>query len=67
MVNLSSEFYVQANVEDTSKIFVHIGLGFHPELTLDEALKFIETKETIMNEYAPEIQLTAFVFPILDG
>lgn len=50
MVNLSSEFFVQAKVEDTSKIFVHVGLGFHPELTLDEALTFIEEKEKLMNE-----------------
>lgn len=50
LVNLSSEFYVQAKVEDTSKIFVHIGLGFHPELTLTEALAFVDEKEKIMNE-----------------
>lgn len=36
MVNLGSEFWVQAVVPDTSTIMVNIGLGFHAELSLDE-------------------------------
>ncbi|CAM8912487.1 unnamed protein product [Rhodiola kirilowii] len=45
MVNLGSEVYAQAEVPDTSRIFVDVGLGFYVEFTLSEALKFISTRE----------------------
>ncbi|KAG0504238.1 hypothetical protein KC19_N003900, partial [Ceratodon purpureus] len=38
MINLGSEVYGQAEVPDATRIFVDIGLGFHAEFTLDEAL-----------------------------
>ncbi len=43
-VDLGCNFYCQANIEDPSRIFVEIGLGFYLELTLDEAEKFVNTK-----------------------
>ncbi|XP_066566166.1 protein UXT isoform X2 [Amia ocellicauda] len=43
-VDLGCNFYVQAQVQDPSKIFVAVGYGFFVELTLPEALKFIERK-----------------------
>ncbi|CAL9072761.1 unnamed protein product, partial [Musa textilis] len=45
MVNLGSEVYVQADVPDTRRIFVDIGLGFHVEFTWSEALEFISVRE----------------------
>ncbi|OMO71860.1 Prefoldin subunit [Corchorus olitorius] len=45
MVNLGSEVYMQAEVPDTQRIFVNIGLGFHVEFTWSEALKFISLRE----------------------
>ncbi|XP_073023204.1 uncharacterized protein [Primulina eburnea] len=45
MVNLGSEVYMQADVPDTCRIFVDVGLGFHVEFTRSEALNFIGTKE----------------------
>lgn len=36
---------------DTSFIFVKVGLGFHAEMTLDEASQFIDVMETHLNEY----------------
>ncbi|XVF85882.1 hypothetical protein PTKIN_Ptkin17bG0153500 [Pterospermum kingtungense] len=45
MVNLGSEVYMQAEVPDTQRIFVDIGLGFHVEFTWSEALKFISLRE----------------------
>ncbi|KAK1899093.1 Protein UXT [Dissostichus eleginoides] len=42
---------LQAEVEDSSKIFVAVGFGFFLEMTHDEALRFIEKKTS---------QLTAF-------
>jgi len=40
---------------DTSRIYVHVGLGFHVEFTLDEALKFIDVKEKHINIYIEEL------------
>eukprot|EP00850_Spirogloea_muscicola_P011625 SM000073S21401 [mRNA] locus=s73:54452:55874:- [translate_table: standard] len=45
MVSLGSEVYMQADVPDTSRIFVNVGLGFHVEFTLPEAISFAATKE----------------------
>ncbi|XP_024530371.1 protein UXT homolog isoform X2 [Selaginella moellendorffii] len=54
MVNLGSEIYCQADVPDTSRIFVDIGLGFHAELSWKEALDFITTKTTILDRQINE-------------
>ncbi|XP_065860506.1 uncharacterized protein [Euphorbia lathyris] len=45
LVNLGSEVYMQADVPDTQRIFVDIGLGFHVEFTWSEALKYISLRE----------------------
>ncbi|KAJ9549634.1 hypothetical protein OSB04_022177 [Centaurea solstitialis] len=45
MVNLGSEVYAQAEVPDTRRIFVDVGLGFHVELTWSEALNIIPARE----------------------
>uniref|UniRef100_A0A7N0V7R9 Protein UXT homolog n=1 Tax=Kalanchoe fedtschenkoi TaxID=63787 RepID=A0A7N0V7R9_KALFE len=45
MVNLGSEVYAKAEVPDTSRIFVDVGLGFHVEFTWSEALKYISMRE----------------------
>ncbi|KAM4610420.1 protein UXT isoform 1-T1 [Polymixia lowei] len=50
-VDLGCNFYVQAHVEDSSKIFVAVGYGFFVEMTHTEALRFIDKKTS---------QLTAF-------
>lgn len=34
---------------DTSRIYVNIGLGFYVELTLQEALEFVDKKLGILN------------------
>ncbi|XP_044488588.1 protein UXT homolog [Mangifera indica] len=44
-VNLGSEVYMQADVPDTQRIFVDIGLGFHVEFTWSEALNYISERE----------------------
>eukprot|EP00026_Physarum_polycephalum_P020749 Phypoly_transcript_23533.p1 GENE.Phypoly_transcript_23533~~Phypoly_transcript_23533.p1 ORF type:complete len:158 (+),score=24.35 Phypoly_transcript_23533:26-475(+) len=51
-INLGSEFYMQAKVPDTSKIFVNVGLGFHVEFTLPEAIAFIDKKEAALTTKA---------------
>lgn len=37
LVPLGAGVHAQADVPDASRICVHVALGFHPELTLDEA------------------------------
>ncbi|CAI5499256.1 unnamed protein product [Closterium sp. Naga37s-1] len=44
MVNLGGEVFVQADVPDTSHIFVSVGLGFHVEFTRLEAKEFAASK-----------------------
>ncbi|KAG2200696.1 hypothetical protein INT46_008820 [Mucor plumbeus] len=44
MVDLGSQFFVQAHVPDTKYIYVNVGFGFHVQFTLEEAKKFIEKK-----------------------
>jgi prefoldin subunit 5 len=44
-------FYVKTKIPDTSHVFVNVGLGFHVEFTLQEALAFIELKETHLAGY----------------
>ena len=48
MVNLGSDFYVQAHVPDTQWIYVSVGLGFHPQMTLAEAEAFCNEREAAL-------------------
>ncbi|KAL6969754.1 hypothetical protein U1Q18_029464 [Sarracenia purpurea var. burkii] len=45
LVNLGSEVYMQAEVPDTRRIFVDVGLGFYVEYTWSEALNYITARE----------------------
>lgn len=54
MINLGSEIYAQAEVPDTNRIYVDIGLGFHVEFTWSEALQFIEVKEEMLARQVEE-------------
>ncbi len=54
-VDLGCNFYVQAEVPDPTKILVEVGLGFLAELTLPEALKFIEKKTKVLEQRACEL------------
>ncbi|XP_057509728.1 uncharacterized protein LOC130792251 [Actinidia eriantha] len=45
LVNLGSEVYMQADVPDTQRIFVDVGLGFHVEFTWSEALNYTTARE----------------------
>lgn len=44
-VELGSGVYCRAVVPDTSHIFISIGLGFHLEVSLDEADRVIDLKQ----------------------
>ena len=58
MVNLGSDFYVQAHVPDTGWIYVDVGLGFHAQMTLDEACAFATQREAL-NARAEELTARA--------
>ena len=47
-VDLGCNFYANAVVEDTSRIFVAIGYGFFLEMRHDEALRFIDKKLKVL-------------------
>ncbi|CAI5991686.1 unnamed protein product [Closterium sp. NIES-64] len=54
MVNLGGDVFVQADVPDTSHIFVAVGLGFHVEFTRLEAKEFAASKvEHLRNPQTP--------------
>ena len=42
--------FCRATVEDTSYIYVHVGMGFHVELSLTEALSFTEKRLSFLRQ-----------------
>jgi len=45
MVDLGHELiYCQAKITDRKHVFVHVGMGFHAEFTMDEAIIFIDRR-----------------------
>jgi len=54
-VDLGCNFYCQARISDPSKIYVSVGLGFFVELTLEEALKFIDKKDKELESEASKL------------
>ena len=44
-VDLGKGFYMQAKVPDTSWIYVNVGLGFHAQMSLDEAVAICTQRE----------------------
>ena len=48
--DLGSNFYVRANVPNPENIFLDVGLGFFLELSLSEALAFIEKKVKLLEQ-----------------
>ncbi|KAL7749963.1 hypothetical protein RI367_004478 [Sorochytrium milnesiophthora] len=52
MVDLGSNFYVQAKVPDTRFVYVNVGFGFHVQFTLSEATAFIDRKSAHLEKLA---------------
>lgn len=52
MVNLGAEFFCQAEIPDTQRLYMDIGLGFHVQFTRAEAINFCETKIKVLEEQA---------------
>lgn len=54
-VDLGCNFYVQANIPDSSRIYVFIGFGFFLEMTHDEALKYIKKRTKFLTEHTDRL------------
>ncbi|CAJ1085653.1 protein UXT [Xyrichtys novacula] len=71
-VDLGCNFYVQAEVEDSSRIFVAVGYGFFVEMTHDEALRFIEKKTSQLTAFTEQLtkdsaKIKANIRMVLEG
>ncbi|CAN2389214.1 Prefoldin subunit [Pristimantis euphronides] len=71
-VDLGCNVYVNAEVPDSSMIFVALGFGFFAELTLDEAVKFIEKKNKMLTEISENLakdasNIKAHIRLVLEG
>ncbi|XP_026224268.1 protein UXT isoform X1 [Anabas testudineus] len=71
-VDLGCNFYVQAEVEDSSRIFVAVGYGFFVEMNHDEALQFIEKKTSQLTAFTEQLtkdsaKIKAHIRMVLEG
>ncbi|XP_014232965.1 protein UXT homolog [Trichogramma pretiosum] len=49
-VDIGQNIFMQAQVDDASKIMLNVGLGYYVEFTLDEALVLIDVRIKIFNK-----------------
>ncbi|KAM9343452.1 protein UXT [Pholidichthys leucotaenia] len=71
-VDLGCNFYVQAEVEDSSLIFVAVGYGFFVEMTYVEALRFIDKKTSQLTAFTEQLtkdsaKIKANIRMVLEG
>uniref|UniRef100_A0A8D3AU43 Protein UXT n=1 Tax=Scophthalmus maximus TaxID=52904 RepID=A0A8D3AU43_SCOMX len=71
-VDLGCNFFVQAEVEDSSMIFVAVGYGFFVEMNHDEALRFIDKKTTQLTDFTEQLtkdssKIKANIRMVLEG
>ncbi|XP_075993276.1 protein UXT [Genypterus blacodes] len=71
-VDLGCNFYVQAEVDNSSMIFVAVGYGFFVEMTHDEALRFIDKKTKQLTVFTEQLtkdsaKIKANIRMVLEG
>ncbi|XP_012711609.1 protein UXT [Fundulus heteroclitus] len=71
-VDLGCNFFVQAHVNDSSRVFVAVGFGFFVEMTHDEALRFIDKKTTQLTVFTEQLtkdsaKIKAHIRMVLEG
>ncbi|KAI9355122.1 Prefoldin subunit-domain-containing protein [Zopfochytrium polystomum] len=54
MVDVGSDFFMQAKVTKTDEIFVNVGLDCHLQMTMSEALSFIDVREKQLQKRAEQ-------------
>ncbi|XP_049623352.1 protein UXT [Suncus etruscus] len=71
-VDLGCNFFVDTVVPDASRIYMALGYGFFLELTLTEALKFIDRKSSLLTELSNSLtkdsmNIKAHIHMLLEG
>ncbi|XP_040927505.1 protein UXT isoform X1 [Betta splendens] len=71
-VDLGCHFYIQAEVEDSSRVFVAVGYGFFVEMTHTEALRFIDKKTSQLTAFTEQLtkdsaKIKANIRMVLEG
>ncbi|XP_013855059.1 protein UXT [Austrofundulus limnaeus] len=71
-VDLGCNFFVQAQIEDSSRIFVAVGFSFFVEMTHDEALRFIDKKTNQLTAFTEQLtkdsaKIKANIRMVLEG
>ncbi|XP_036055493.1 protein UXT-like [Onychomys torridus] len=71
-VDLGWNFFVDTVVPDTSRIYMALGCGFFLELTLAEALKFVDRKSSLLTELSDNltkdaVNIKAHIRMMLEG
>ncbi|XP_026188570.1 protein UXT [Mastacembelus armatus] len=71
-VDLGCNFYVQAEVDDSSRICVAVGYGFFVEMNHDEALRFIDKKTSQLTAFTEQLtkdsaKIKANIRMVLEG
>ncbi|XP_029361743.1 protein UXT [Echeneis naucrates] len=71
-VDLGCNFFIQAQVDDPSRIFVAVGYGFFVEMSHDEALRFIERKTSQLKTFTEQLtkdsaKIKANIRMVLEG
>ncbi|XP_049630058.1 protein UXT-like [Suncus etruscus] len=71
-VDLGCNFFVDTVVSDASRIYMALGYGFFLELTLTEALKFIDRKSSLLTELSNSLtkdsmKIQAHIHMLLEG
>ncbi|KAM4570687.1 protein UXT [Fundulus diaphanus] len=71
-VDLGCNFFVQAHVHDSSRVFVAVGFGFFVEMSHDEALRFIDKKTTQLTVFTEQLtkdsaKIKAHIRMVLEG
>ncbi|KAK2850929.1 hypothetical protein Q5P01_007205 [Channa striata] len=71
-VDLGCNFYVQAEVDDFSRVFVAVGYGFFVEMNHNEALRFIDKKTSQLTAFTEQLtkdsaKIKANIRMVLEG
>ena len=72
LTDIGCNFYCQAEIKDTSKILVCVGLDTFVEFTQEESIEFINAKVNILTKQAEQLsadsaKIKAFIKVILNG
>jgi prefoldin subunit 5 len=47
MMNVGCDYFMQAKIEDPSKVYMAVGANTYPEMSIEEGIQFLLKKESI--------------------